>query len=326
MLRTAFRTLVNAKVPSIRFLGRQFSGGHRTWKNPMSFAITIAGGGAVLVAGLALKPPSHSLEETAPKIESQSESSTEWFLKTLGIRGWINWAVEPAERAGCPPGKLLPDPPELPPGVNHRVLVLGLEDCLIHTEWDRVHGHRTKKRPGLDAFLAHASQFYEVVIFSSALQSYADPIVRPFFESGYVHHMLCRENTKYVNGKYVKDLSYLNRDLRHVVILDTNPDSYSHQPLNAVPVKPWRDDADDTELIDLVPFIEAIVREDVHDVREVIRHFQGSYFPDKFRTLRYQALERKKKGHSYQPSPPPPRFPSFNLPFRKASGHAQCLN
>ena len=271
----------------------------------MSLALSLAGGGTVLVAGLALKPPTHALDETAVKVESQSESSAEWFLKTLGIRGWINWAVEPAERAGCPPGKLLPDPPELPPGVNHRVLVLGLEDCLIHTEWDRVHGHRTKKRPGLDAFLAHASQYYEVVIFSSAMQSYADPIVRPFFESGYVHHMLCRENTKYENGKYVKDLSYLNRDLRHVVILDTNPDSYSYQPLNAIPVKPWRDDADDTELIDLVPFIEAVVKEDVPDVREVIRHFQGCYFPDKFRSLRYQALERKKKG------PPPVPLSTF---------------
>lgn len=242
------------------------------------------------------------LDENSAKLEAllQSaeapDSTTEWFLKLTGIRGWINWAVEPAERAGCPPGKLLPDPPELPPGVSHRVLVLGLEDCLIHTEWDRVHGHRTKKRPGLDAFLAHASQYYEIVIFSSALQSYADPIVRPFFESGYVHHMLCRENTKYVNGKYVKDLSYLNRDLRHVVIVDTNPDSYSHQPFNAVPIKPWRDDTDDTELVDLVPFIEAIVKEDVPDVRDVIRHFQGTYFPDKFRSLKYQAIERKKKG------------------------------
>ncbi len=276
----------------------------------MSVALSLAGGGAVLVAGLALKPPTHLLDETA-KVESHFDNSAEWFLKTSGIRGWINWAVEPAERAGCPPGKLLPDPPELPPGVNHRVLVLGLEDCLIHTEWDRVHGHRTKKRPGLDAFLAHASQYFEVVIFSSALQSYADPIVRPFFESGYVHHMLCRENTKYENGKYVKDLSYLNRDLRHVVILDTNPDSYSYQPFNAIPVKPWRDDADDTELIDLVPFIEAIVKEDVPDVREVIRHFQGSYFPDKFRSLRYQALERKKKGdYSTTPSlyPHPSNF------------------
>ena len=253
----------------------------------------------MLMAGFALKPEDQMLEEKSAKTElgaAEIESTTEWILKLTGIRGWINWAVEPAERAGCPPGKLLPDPPELPPGVNHRVLVLGLEDCLIHTEWDRVHGHRTKKRPGLDAFLAHASQFYEVVIFSSALQSYADPIVRPFFESGYVHHMLCRENTKYVNGKYVKDLSYLNRDLRNVIIVDTNPDSYLHQPLNAVPIKPWRDDADDTELIDLVPFIEAVVREDIPDVRDVIRHFQGSYFPDKFRSLKYQALERKKKG------------------------------
>jgi len=37
-----------------------------------------------------------------------------------------------------------------------------------------------------------------------------------------------------------QDLSYLNRDVRHMVIVDTNADSYANQPLNAVAIKPWQ--------------------------------------------------------------------------------------
>ena len=286
---------------ALKFQIRNFSSRSRLLNAALPGTILTVSGGAVLFgAALALKSPAHLLEEKTSHETSATQENqglVEKFLRMVGMEHWVTWAVEPADRAGCPPGKLLPDPPELPPGVVHRVLVLGLEDCLIHTEWDRVHGHRTKKRPGLDAFLAHVSQYYEIVIFSSALTSYATPIVMPFQESGYVHHVLCRENTKFVNGKHVKDLSYLNRDLRHVVILDNNPDSYSHQPFNAVPIKPWRDDQEDAELIDLVPFLDAIVREDILDVREVIKHFQGSYVPDKFRQMRLQALDRKKKGY-----------------------------
>ena len=66
-----------------------------------------------------------------------------------------------------------------------------------------------------------------------------------------------------------QDLSYLNRDIRHIVIVDTNADSYANQPLNAVPIKPWQGDLDDTALLDLVPFLEAIFKEDIQDVRDV---------------------------------------------------------
>ena len=58
-------------------------------------------------------------------------------------------------------------------------------------------------------------------------------------------------------------------DIRHIVIVDTNADSYANQPLNAVPIKPWQGDLDDTALLDLVPFLEAIFKEDIQDVRDV---------------------------------------------------------
>lgn len=252
-------------------------------------AATLAGGG--LLAYAAHKPALAESQDGA-----KDETLTESVLRLTGLAKWVDFAVEPADRAGCPPGKLLPDPPPLPPGVVQRTLVLSLEDCIIHTEWERKRGHRTKKRPGLEAFLAHISQFYEIVLFTTTMSSYGQPIANSLQETGYVQHALFRESCKYTGGRFVKDLSYLNRDLRHVIIVDTNPDSYANQPKNAILIKNWSDDLDDTQLLELVPFLEAVFREDIHDVREVLSAIPNDQVPEKFRELKHQCLERKRKG------------------------------
>lgn len=86
-------------------------------------------------------------------------------------------------------------------------------------------------------------------------------------QGGYFQHALFNEHTA---GNRVKDLSYLNRDLRHVIIVDTNPNAYARQKYNGIAIKPWDGDLNDTELLSLVPFLEAVFKEDIQDVREVI--------------------------------------------------------
>lgn len=62
--------------------------------------------------------------------------------------------------------KLLPDP--LPPNIQRPyTLLIELEDLLVHSSWDRQHGWRTAKRPGVDYFLSYLSQFYEIVLFTT---------------------------------------------------------------------------------------------------------------------------------------------------------------
>jgi import inner membrane translocase subunit TIM50 len=53
-----------------------------------------------------------------------------------------------------------------------------------------------------------------------------------------------------------QDLSHINRDLSKVIILDTNPDSVSLQPENAIVLPKWKGDIDDKGLIALLPFLE----------------------------------------------------------------------
>ena len=125
----------------------------RAGRSGMFKAVGLVGGAALFVGALAANPA-----QTLGAAEQEEDGLSTRMLKTVGLHSWFVWAVEPAEKAGCPPGTLLPDPPELPPGMIQRTLVLSLEDTLIFTQWDRKRGHRTQKRPGLDAFLAHMSQ------------------------------------------------------------------------------------------------------------------------------------------------------------------------
>lgn len=121
----------------------------------------------------------------------------------------------------------------------------------------RAKGWQTVKRPGVDYFLAYLSQFYEIVLFTSQPLYTAAPVAEKLDPYGaYLPYKLFRDSTRYVDGKTVKDLSYLNRDPSKVVVLDINEEHVALQPENAIVVKPWAGTAGDKGLVDLIPFLE----------------------------------------------------------------------
>ncbi|PWA36160.1 haloacid dehalogenase-like hydrolase (HAD) superfamily protein [Artemisia annua] len=67
-------------------------------------------------------------------------------------------------------------------------------------------------------------------------------------KKGVISHKLYRASCKECDGRFVKDLSGLGRDLKKAVIVDDNPNSYSLQPENAIPIRPFVDDFGDVEL------------------------------------------------------------------------------
>ncbi|KAK4538185.1 hypothetical protein CDCA_CDCA16G4210 [Cyanidium caldarium] len=243
-------------------------------------------GSAAAVTGSYFYDPSGTLERIR-RVRDELESRYRYY-------------VEPSR------DKLLPDPIVPYPGAQPpRTLVLDLDETLIHSEWTRTTGWRTAKRPGVDAFLAYMAQFYEVVVFTSALPGYADPILDKMDPNGYIAHRLYRHETKYRDGLHVKDLSKLNRDLRRTIIIDNDPRLFALQPDNGVAVSEWRgDDADDTELLRLATFLEWVARSDVEDVRQVIALVKslnggeaGKPFMDQFQTHRaeVEALVAKQR-------------------------------
>jgi len=161
-----------------------------------------------------------------------------------------------------------------------KTLVLDLDETLVHSSFksipnpdfiipvefeEQIHQVYVLKRPGVDFFLTKMAEFYEIIVFTASLSKYADPLLDLLDTKKIVDGRLFREACVYHKGNYVKDLARLGRDLKSTIIIDNSPASYMFHPENAIPVESWFDDANDTELLDIIPFMEFISR--VDDVR-----------------------------------------------------------
>ncbi|EJD52764.1 NLI interacting factor [Auricularia subglabra TFB-10046 SS5] len=174
-------------------------------------------------------------------------------------------------------------PPVLPAHQGRKCLVLDLDETLLHSSFKLIpqadfvipveiefswHSVYVIKRPGVDAFLKRMGELYEIVIFTASLSKYADPVLDKLDIHKVVTHRLFRESCYNHRGVYVKDLSQLGRPIEDTIILDNSPASYIFHPNNAVPVSSWFNDPHDTELTDLVPFLDDL--RTVDDVRGVL--------------------------------------------------------
>lgn len=173
---------------------------------------------------------------------------------------------------------LLPPPLPEPHGRPYTLLV-DLDDLLVHSTWDREHGWRTAKRPGVDYFLSYLSQLYEIVIFTTQPSYTAAPICEKLDPYGYsAPYKLFKESCRtkgLLKPQLIKDLDYLGRDLRKVVYVETDPSLVQLHPTNGFIIPKWNGDPKDTGLVDLIPLLEAIVFNAVSDVRDVSRAYQG---------------------------------------------------
>ncbi|GAB1523385.1 mitochondrial inner membrane protein required for protein import [Rhizoctonia solani] len=189
--------------------------------------------------------------------------------------------------------ELLP-PPLPPPHQRPYTLVISLDDLLVTSTWDRQHGWRTAKRPGVDYFLGYLSQFYEIVLFTTQAAYTAIPVVEKLDPFGaFILYKLFREATRTTKDGLVKDLNYLNRDLSKVIAIDTDKSKYAENPDNAIVIPKWRADGssgDPAGLVGLIPFLESIAIHSPPDVRPILKAYQGKDI-----AKAYAAVEAEQK-------------------------------
>jgi len=117
------------------------------------------------------------------------------------------------ENAGVPisPSTAEKFKPLLPPPKSNRsyTLVLDLDETLVHFEQKSDESGEFFLRPHVKTFLKAVSKKFEIVIFTAALQAYADYIVDYLDPEGLVSHRLYRDHTSFKDQVYLKVIIHL---------------------------------------------------------------------------------------------------------------------
>ena len=165
--------------------------------------------------------------------------------------------------------------PFLPPKESDEAytLVLDLDETLVHY-FDMGPESHFLVRPGSIEFIEEMSQQYELVIFTAAMQDYADSVLDQIDRNRRIKHRLYRQHTNFHGPVIVKDLSKIGRDLARTIIIDNVSDNFCLQPDNGIFIKTWYDDMNDSSLYDLMPLLRQIATHQIEDVRKALRSFR----------------------------------------------------
>ncbi|KAJ0405366.1 hypothetical protein P43SY_000245 [Pythium insidiosum] len=181
-------------------------------------------------------------------------------------------------------------PPQYPQDAGKKCLVLDLDETLVHSSFrptqnpdyiipvdidGTVHQVYVCKRPGVDEFLIEMAKHYEIVVYTASLSKYADPLLDRLDPENVIRHRLFREHCVQYEGNYVKDLSLLDREIAHTIIIDNSPMSYLFHPRNAIGCSSFIDDMNDRELDSIARFLTNI--RSVDDVRAHLHSWDASY-------------------------------------------------
>eukprot|EP00756_Hemistasia_phaeocysticola_P057571 Hpha_TRINITY_DN34173_c0_g1::TRINITY_DN34173_c0_g1_i1::g.75733::m.75733/K17496/TIM50; mitochondrial import inner membrane translocase subunit TIM50 len=189
--------------------------------------------------------------------------------------------------------QILPD--KQPERTKCPTLLLDVNDCLLAVRYREGSKYaQTIKRPGLDLFLKSLSQHYEIVIYTLSDLNYTQDIhARLDLKHEHISNYITRELIKRIDTgewpygvipsvlapRYKKNLHDVGRRLERVVHLDSDPESFyddESQDDNRIVIPRYSGDADDRELVHLIPFFEFLADEKKapFDLRRAIRFYK----------------------------------------------------
>jgi len=214
-----------------------------------------------------LSPPQNAMDLTAA--DSPSPNKSPWLHRALWslcqcIMDTDDYSESPISDESLDESVYL----EPQQGSFRNTLVLDLDETLIHSSVQpglrvdlilqflaegEVSTVYVQKRPGLERFLKEVGSLYEVVVFTASMPEYANIVIDRIDPTKVISSRLYRSSCRIRPFGYLKDLSRLGRNLKHVIMIDNCPQSYALQPGNAIPIISWFNDGSDTELTDLLP-------------------------------------------------------------------------
>ena len=164
--------------------------------------------------------------------------------------------------------KPLPAPYLISPPTKPYTLILDLDETLVHFQIKSNNGGTLRARPYLFGFLEEMGHYFELVVWTSATEAYANSLIDALeYEKKYFDYILYREHAIIIGDDFVKDLTRVGRGLNRIIIIDDMPQNFRLQRENGITIKPFfGDDLDDSALYELVPILKHIAEEG-NDVR-----------------------------------------------------------
>jgi Dullard-like phosphatase family protein len=141
-------------------------------------------------------------------------------------------------------------------------LVLDLDETLVNFKIKSGKEGYVRLRPFLLGFLEEVSQYYELIIFTSATEAYANSVIEAIEkEKKYFDFIFYRQHTIIIGNDFVKDLTRIGRPLNSTIIIDNTPQNFRFQKENGICVKPfWGQDTNDKTLYNLIPILIDIAK------------------------------------------------------------------
>jgi len=114
-------------------------------------------------------------------------------------------------------------------------------------------------------------KYYEIVVFTAALQDYADWVLDQIDPEERIKYRLYRQHAVPQGGSYMKDISRIGRDIRRIIIVDNLAENFQLQPENGILIKSWTNDINDTALPELAGILKRIDSYYLNIVLEIVQ-------------------------------------------------------
>ena len=192
--------------------------------------------------------------------------------------------------------KSLPSPYLTYPPQKPYTLVLDLDETLVHFKIKTSKGGTLRARPYLFAFLEEMGEFYELIVWTSATEAYANSLINALeHEKKYFDYILFREHASIIGEDFVKDLTRIGRSLDRIIIIDDMPQNFKLQKENGINIKPYfGEDLEDKALYELVPILKQIAQEG-KDVRIGLKKYREEIVRKVTSNISRESVNSEKK-------------------------------
>ena len=174
----------------------------------------------------------------------------------------------------------------IPPFLKHKckkrfTIVLDLEDTLLNIKMTDTRKLILNLRPGLISFLSGIKPYYEIISFSKFSKSYSNTIInyiqqgRKLFDAN-----LYREHCTLIGRKFVKDISRIGRDMKHIIMVDDLPENLEKFKANGILILPYEGEEQnkDRVLYELKKILILFCRLGFNDIRLAIQRYKDDIY------------------------------------------------